>query len=173
MTSLLMPPRSIRSVHRDQVLKAFQDTAKRRPDTAALLDEALTRVARRLDRLPWSRDSLQPLRPKAGRQAIQHGDVPMICHDAVERAIVYALARTWPSAQFSVDLNGLIFAGLLNGYHHKSDRLYVSGLSKIIDEAGELLNSARCGAGGRFYVRDDDVQMADGHSVLATLRLLN
>lgn len=173
MTSLLMPPRSTRSIHRDQVHEAFDDAGERRPELAALLDEAVTRVADRLEQRPWNGYSLRPVKYKNGRPAIQHGGLPTIRHDAVEYVIVYALARTWPSAQFSVDVNGLVFAGLLNGYHRKSDRFYVSGLSTILDQAGQWLDLAKYGAGGRFYVRGKEVQMADGRTVLATLELLN
>src|SRR4051794_4808881 len=104
MTSLLMPPRSIRSIHRDQVLEAFDDAGQTRPELAGLLDEAVTRVVGRLEQRPWNGYSLRPVKYKKGRPAIQHSDVPTIRHDAVEHVIVYALARTWPSAQFSVDV---------------------------------------------------------------------
>ncbi|MGB3764443.1 MAG: hypothetical protein WA966_14610 [Ornithinimicrobium sp.] len=81
------------------------------------------------------------------------------------------LALTWPAAQFAVTPRGVVFAGYRHGRHRDQDRFYVSGLSQILDDAADLAYLASGGAGGRFFVQGDQVELAADRSLLATLRM--
>jgi hypothetical protein len=170
MSMIVLPTSlAVRTAHRNQVLETFNRALDLKPEHANLIEEAIVRVTRRLDGGRWTRQSLAPVQWKTRKPGVGRGEVPTITHDEVEFAIVYALARTWPAAQFSVDARGLVFAVQLNGYHRKADRLYVAGLSTILDEAADLQYLTSHGAGGRFYIQNQAVQLADGRSVIARL----
>lgn len=72
--------------------------------------------------------------------------------------------------QFSVtQRQARVFAGDLRGYHREDERLYVTGLSPIIDEAVDLLHGLSAGRGGRFYVNDGCVERAHDRSAMLAI----
>ena len=87
--------------------------------------------------------------------------------------MVQLLSRTAPENQFSVTPDGDVFAGNLLGYHYENDRVYVTTLSPILDDAADLLLARSGGAGGRMYVHRKRrlIEPADGKSTLAKLNV--
>ena len=95
---------------------------------------------------------------------------PVIDADDAEEVLVHLLALTWPEAQFSYrpSWSGDVFAGWNSGYHRSdAQRVYVTGLSDILDSVREVVQDHRDGQGGRIYVRDGRVACADCRKVIA------
>lgn len=75
--------------------------------------------------------------------------------DEAELVIVHALAATKGDAQFTVSPNGAVSSTISNGWTINKGRIYISGLSPVIDDAASLLNQLRDLAGGRmFFTRE-------------------
>jgi hypothetical protein len=100
------------------------------------------------------------------RERMPLGWVPgleSIDENLLETRAALALALTSPDGQFAVDGQSAVFAGYLRGFHQEGDRTYVDGLSRALDDIGEIVYRHRHGsgprrggrqyAGGRFYVR--------------------
>lgn len=92
-----------------------------------------------------------------------------IHHDLSEWFLLHSLALTHPAQQFSVTPDARVFAGYRNGNHREHDRLYVTGLSHVLDEAAILMHAATQGRGGRIYIASDQIQIAKTNRVLANL----
>lgn len=76
--------------------------------------------------------------------------------DEAEKLIVRALSNTQPDCQFTVTPAGVAYATHNNGWTIKKSRVFVSGLSPLIDDAADILNQMRGKEGGRiFFTRDD------------------
>jgi len=84
--------------------------------------------------------------------------VDAICRVGADRAeilIVRALSITTGECQFTVSMNG-VFASDSNGWTIDKTRIYVSGLSPLIDDAADILRQMRGPQGGRmFFDRED------------------
>lgn len=100
----------------------------------------------------------------------QHGVVPVIDVDEAENVIAHLLAVTWPEALFSYTPRkaNRVFAGGCRGYHRdEQQRVYVSGLSEVLDTMNEAVQHHREWKGGRVLVADGRVICADCRAVLA------
>jgi hypothetical protein len=104
----------------------------------------------------WFYRTALPSRP---RWVVPLDEVPGIQHlepDVVETQLALMLAATSPHGQFSSTGTGECFVGYHRGYHRQTDRIYVDGLSVVLDRAASILDDHRRGAfpipGGRFYV---------------------
>jgi len=157
------------SLLRDYVRVQYETLRPLSPELQSLRARARARVEQRLSCLD-DRPTLRPASRHDMAGAFGAG-VPTLGCDRVELMIVDLLA-TGAHLQFSVSSrDARIFAGALRGYHHEPDRLYVTGLSTILDAAADRLHSLSNGSGGRFYVNDDFVERAWDRSVLLRLAL--
>lgn len=76
--------------------------------------------------------------------------------DEAELLIIRALGLTVGAVQLTVVPIGACFATLNNGWTMKHERVYISGLSPLIDDASYILNRMRDGEGGRMFFTADD-----------------
>ena len=120
------------------------------------LRQQLETVVRWRLRHRWFYRTALPSRP---RWVVPLDEVPGIQHlepDVVETQLALMLAATSPHGQFSSTGTGECFVGYHRGYHRQTDRIYVDGLSVVLDRAASILDDHRRGAfpipGGRFYV---------------------
>lgn len=133
-----------RSEYDDAVLRHFRD----RLDARGAVGAAATRVVeRRLSAGEWFHTI-----GFGGYRPLDFDRNPACRPRTISRAeelICEALLEDGEQGTFSVDKNGMIFADSSVGYHNRSkpERVYVSGLSAMIDDAGASL----CGD-GRFHV---------------------
>jgi hypothetical protein len=136
-----------------------------------LLAEGRARLLSRALTGSFREGALARRRPRWQRGAAGSvGLPPVIDADEVEEVVVHLLALTWPEAQFSYrpSWSGDVFAGWNNGYHRSdAQRVYVTGLSDILDSVREVVQDHRDGQGGRIYVRDGRVACADCRLVIA------
>ncbi len=102
-----------------------------------------------------------PSRFPKGKRAVSERDAVVLPVDPVEVLIVRAISMTLPAAQFGVSPNGEVFTAYRNGWTI-NDRIYVTRLSWLLDEAADVFNHRRAGRGGRFYERDGEFFAADG-----------
>jgi hypothetical protein len=135
------------------------------------LQEAVARIDDRAATGDYRLGSLVQRKPK-WRQAPTRvvGRPPVIEVDAAEALIVHLLALTHPDAQFAATpmSSNRVFAGWKTSYHgDQNERLYVTGLSDVLDSVSNVVQSHRAGDGGRFYVRDGAVECPDCRSVIA------
>jgi hypothetical protein len=150
---------------REQLLRTGE--AARSGLDPATLDAAVTRVMARVGeadapsflgrRVPRWRT-----RPSGNLEG-----APVLDADNVEIAIVALLAATANQWQFSSTPDGHMFAGERQGRHPEPERLYVTGLSDVIDAAAGLVESHRAGAGGRVYIWKEFVECADCRLIIA------
>lgn len=91
--------------------------------------------------------------------------------DEAETIIVRALSLTRRSAQFTISPNGAVFATEQNGWTIDGQRIYVSGLSPLIDDAADILQQMRDRSGGRMYFTDQN-EFIRADSKLSFLRVL-
>lgn len=90
--------------------------------------------------------------------------------DEAETLIVRALSITRGECQFTVALNGVVFATENNGHTIDKVRVYVSGLSPLIDDAAYILNQMRDGGGGRmFFTRESQFMNANDKRTFLTI----
>lgn len=90
--------------------------------------------------------------------------------DEAERIIVRVLAMTRGDAQFTVSPSGACFATENNGWTKDKERIYISGLSPLIDDAAYILNQMRRNTGGRmFFTRSDEFLDALSRRAFLTL----
>lgn len=118
-------------------------------------DEATSRLEARLE--AWQGAALPTDRTRfkskivSGKRALC-----IVSSDEAERIIVRALSVTSVDAQFTVSPNGACYATENNGWTIEKLRVYISGLSPLVDDASYILNQMRNGAGGRmFFSRSD------------------
>ena len=134
----------------------------------ATLDAALTRL---MARVGEEDATIFVLRRRAPRwRTPPSGNLvgaPVLDADDVEIAIVALLAATANQWQFSSTPEGRMFLGTKLGYHPEPERVYVTGLSDVIDTAAGLVESHRAGAGGRVYITKGSVECAECKLVIA------
>jgi hypothetical protein len=135
------------------------------------LQEAVARIDDRAATGDYRLGSLVQRKPKWRPTPTRVlGTPPVIEADAAEALIVYLLALTHPDAQFAATprSSNRVFAGWKTSYHgDENERLYVTGLSDVLDSVSHVVQSHRAGDGGRFYVRDGAVECPDCRSVIA------
>lgn len=75
--------------------------------------------------------------------------------DEAEILIVRAIAVTNGDSQFTMSPNGAVFSTDGNGWTINQERIYISGLSLLVDDAADILQQMRNSEGGRmFFTRD-------------------
>lgn len=73
---------------------------------------------------------------------------------------------TTGAAQFGVSPDGSIFTAHGDGWTIRGPRVDVTRLSWLLDEAADILQDIRGGAGGRFYERNGRFFLADGRTTI-------
>lgn len=71
--------------------------------------------------------------------------------DSAECLIVRALSITAGECQFTVSTSGAVYASESNGWSVDKARVYISGLSPLIDDAADILRQMRGPSGGRMF----------------------
>lgn len=90
--------------------------------------------------------------------------------DRPEILIVRALSLTRGECQFTVTPTGAVYASEGNGWTIDSARIYVSGLSPLIDDGADILRQMRGPKGGRmFFDRNDSFLNAKNKSRFLTV----
>lgn len=129
-----------------------------------LPDETLSEAVRRLRLRAWQPDLSPPLfptvlarRPARWQEAASGANrqIPVVEADEAEIAIVVLLAWTKRRYQFAATSSGrgLVYPSDRWGWLPPGDgRVYVDGLSDVLDTLGPLVISHREGVGGRFYI---------------------
>lgn len=153
------------------LLARFDDWTSRFSDFDEDIEGARARLELRLDSDHWTPGDAPAARHKH-RPRIPTTGPATIEHDLSEWFLLHSLALTYPAHQFSVTPKGRVFAGYRHGNHREHHRLYVTGLSEILDEAAILMHAATQGRGGRIYIASDQIQIAKTLQVLANLRLI-
>lgn len=97
---------------------------------------------------------------------------PVLDADPVELLIIRELAVTSPAAQFGVTPAGTIFTASTFGKSKEHERLYLSGLSPLLDTVAEILNEQRSGEGGRFFESEGLILDAADDKAVIRLRSL-
>lgn len=96
--------------------------------------------------------------PGQSIEADPDGGLPFIDVDPIELRIMRALAATHPKGQFAVAKTGAIFTAMTKGFSRERDRIYLTGLSPLIDAIGAFVYEFReetdIGIGGRFFEID-------------------
>lgn len=90
--------------------------------------------------------------------------------DSAEQLIVPLLALIRPDAQFSVTPRSTnrVFACHKGGYHRTvEERVYVTGLSDVLDTVSDIVQAHRLGVGGRIHITEGAVRCPDCHCVIA------
>jgi hypothetical protein len=129
-----------------------------------LQSRAAFELKRRLQH--WNGDYLpRPSRFK-NKHGIDRGTHLVVRADPVELVIVRAVAMTRGAAQFGVSPNGAIFAAEGYGYTIRGPRVDVTRLSWLLDEAADILQEIRGGAGGRFYERNGRFFLAEDRTTI-------
>lgn len=96
--------------------------------------------------------------------------LPALESELEEVLIFRALARTGDDRQFGVTPRSEIFASRSHGYTHENERLYITGLSPLIDDVAWHFNAWRSGTGGRLYESHDMIVDAASHRRVFLLR---
>ena len=132
------------------------------------LDAAVTRLMARVGEADATSFLLRPRAPR-WRTAPSGNLVgaPVLAADDVEIAIVALLAATANQWQFSSTPDGQMFLGMKQGFHRKAERIYVTGLSDVIDTAAGRVESHRAGVGGRVYITKEFVECAECKLIIA------
>jgi len=134
----------------------------------ATLDAAMTRLTARVGEADATNFFLRRRTPRW--RIPPSGNLvgaPVVDADDVEIAIVALLAATANQWQFSSTPDGQMFTGMKRGYHREAERLYVTGLSEVIDTAAGRVESHRAGAGGRVYITKGFVECAECQLIIA------
>lgn len=139
--------------------------------TAQVLQEARRRIIDRAATAEFACGAYARRRPKCGHRGSRPlRSVPIIDADDTELAVMHLLALTGPDAQFSYTpaWSGRVFAGWKDGYHRgDEERVYVTGLSDVLDSATSIVQNHRNDGGGRVFVRHRRVVCADCQEVVA------
>lgn len=95
---------------------------------------------------------------------------PVLDVDPVELLIIRELAATSPAAQFGATPTGTVFTASTFGKSKEHERLYLSGLSPLLDTVAEIFNTQRSGEGGRFFESEGRIVDAADDLVVIHLR---
>lgn len=133
--------------------------------------EVRGRVLRRLDH-GWMGSGFSiNLRRKYQNPIATTGPVAVMRVDPIERLIMQSLSITSPARQYGVSSRSLVFTASTNGWSDESQRVWLSGLSPVIDDVGQYYAAWRRAhdgkIGGRFFERDSVVfNAANGQALL-------
>lgn len=117
--------------------------------------EAARRLERRLGSWDWRNDA--PVESRLKNKVARGVRAKRVVGcDEEERVIAHALAITHGDGQFTVLPNGAVCATQSNGWTKEKVRIFISGLSPLIDEAADIINQMTDGKGGRFFFTQDD-----------------
>ena len=100
----------------------------------------------------WSGSGLATASTRFKNKVARGADA--VCSVGADRAevlIVRALSITTGECQFTVSMNGAVFASDSNGWTIDKTRVYVSGLCPLIDDAADILRQMRGPQGGRMF----------------------
>jgi hypothetical protein len=136
-----------------------------------LADEDLVardRVLARLDQGTWqpTRDVVLR-RPALTFTQDEKSSQAIVDVDPIELRVMRSLATTHPKGQFAVAKTGATFTASTKGFSRETDRIYLTGLSPLIDAIGAFMFEFRedtdQGIGGRFLrVRRTNHRRQDG-----------
>ncbi|KRF29487.1 hypothetical protein [Phycicoccus sp. Soil802] len=131
----------------------------------SLVEAAKARIVERVQTGEFVHGAFARRQPKWRRYAATAaGLIPTISADDIEQLIVPLLSLTHPEAQFSYRRapSGQVFASWMNGFHRRDEeRVYVTGLSDVLDTATTLVQDHREGMGGRIFINQGRVACAE------------
>jgi hypothetical protein len=126
------------------------------PASGDLLAEAADIIRDRLQR-DWRGPAGSPRPKRKYRYAINpRADAPMVRAPEVEVLICRLLSATGTTRQYGVTTRGFVFTAAANGFSKEPERIYLSGLSPLLDDLEQCFFEFREGGrvdGGRFYER--------------------
>lgn len=161
------PAVGLTSSRREECLRAFVGNLEDLDAPIDLRERAAGTLTARLRN--WHGDFMPlPSRFAKHRRPTADSAPVTIPTDPTELLIVRAISMTTPAAQFGVSPNGEVFTAYRNGWTI-NDRIYVTRLSWLLDEVGDLFNHRRAYRGGRFYLLDGTFFMADGKATFANV----
>lgn len=136
----------------------WRDRLIRRVDAVAGTPLGRRQAAQRLEsRLStWYGVQLAPESPRF-KKKVARGAIAdcVVAADEAEQIIVRALAITSGDVQFTVIPKGSTYATENNGQTRDKIRVFISGLSPLVDDASYILNQMRDARGGRmFFLRN-------------------
>jgi hypothetical protein len=156
---------SLSGAQRQRILKLVVEYARDQPSTVQ--DEVRRRVERRLSVLDYD---WPDLRYRKVREGFSGGEPLVIEADSEELIILHALAGTGDARQYGVTPRGEVYPSQNHGYLRESDgRLYVQGISPLIEELGAVFTAFRSNEGGRFYLEGRLVRDASSRRVVARI----
>lgn len=157
----------IRDGARREFIDRIEKTRSARPFTRR---EAASRLERRLGSWDWRNDAPAESRFKNKVARGIRAECVVGCSEE-ERIIARALAITQGDGQFTVTASGAVYATQSNGWTKDKVRIFVSGLSPLIDAAADIIDQMTDGKGGRFFFTQDDT-FIDAKDRLIFLRVL-
>lgn len=92
--------------------------------------------------------------------------------DEAERVIVRALSKRHTDAQFTVTPSGAVYSTHNFGWTKDKVRVFVAGLSPLLDEAAEVFHYQSGGKGGRILFKSD-ATFVDANHKLVFLRVIS
>jgi hypothetical protein len=141
--------------------------------TDPMFAEAKRRVIRRLDNGWMGSGTRIDLRRKYHFPVDRSSSVAVMTVDQIELLIMRTLALTSPAHQYAVSKSLHVFATAVNGYSKDDERVWMSGLSPLVDDVGQFYADWRRQLdghiGGRFFERDGHVFDGPGRTKLLTL----
>jgi hypothetical protein len=131
----------------------------RRLSDRALHDRAISVLRNRLSH--WWGSALPALSQFAENPPTGQPPVP-VWADPVELLVVRAIAATEGIACFGVEPGGAVFTEDSGAVGGEAFRVYITGLSPLLDAVGDIFNHVAGGVGGDFCERDGQFFTADG-----------
>lgn len=134
--------------------REFLDACRHLGADRAVSEAAAERLERRLQ--DWTGSGIASTKSRFKNKVARGADADcLIGSDPEEILIVRALSLTRGECQFTVSASGAVFASESNGWTIDRTRIFVSGLSPLIDDAADILRQMRGPNGGRmFFDRD-------------------
>lgn len=129
---------------------AFLDRVRHLGADRAVSESAAARLEYRLRE--WTGNGIASPQSRFKNKIARGEDATCIIgSDQEEILIVRALAVTRGECQYTVSTNGAVFASEASGWTIDRTRVYVSGLSPLIDDAADILRQMRGSSGGRMF----------------------
>lgn len=145
-----------------QLRTVFLDAAKSYGVDSPTVAVAVERLGHRL--MTWHGSGIASAKSRFKNKVARGTEADCaVGADQAEILIVRALSLTRGECQFTVTPNGAVFASDGNGWTIDRERVFVSGLSPLIDDAADILRQMRGPNGGRmFFDREDSFLNAHG-----------
>lgn len=145
-----------------QLRTVFLDAARSYDADASTVAVATERLERRLQ--TWHGSGIASAKSRFKNKVARGAEADCVVGaDQAETLIVRALSLTRGECQYTVTPNGAVFASEGNGWTIEGTRIYVSGLSPLIDDAADILRQMRGPNGGRmFFDRANSFLNANG-----------